>query len=649
MILMALTAAAVGAPIAFVAGRGRRPELLRIAQIALAVFAGLLIAANGVMIYALVTHDFSVSYVAKVGSTKIPTWVSVVSLWSSLEGSILFWGAMLGTYYLAALRHLSKHHRDHLADTIGMLLLCGVFFSFLLAGPANPFEVMSPVPPEGPGPNPLLQNHLLMIIHPPMLYGGYVGMTVPFAIAAAALVRGHFGRHLANALRLWLMIPWAFLTVGIVLGGWWAYEVLGWGGFWDWDPVENASFFPWLTATAAVHSIMVVRRRGALKVWTITLVMVSFLLTILGTFMTRSGIFNSVHSFTQSDIGPTFLSFLAIVFVGSVFLLAARMNRIEAEGVIDDPRSREAAFLLNNLVFVLFTFTVVTGTVFPLIVEAIKGTKISVGSPYFNTMAVPLGVSILFLMGIGPALPWGRSSWARTKAALLPPAIGGVLLLALGVAMGARNGWALTTLFAAGYTVQVTAVELSKGFAQRGFSAGFAHLLGAGRQRFGGYVVHIGVILIIVAIAISQTARQHAEFSLKKGESATLAGYTLTYLGPHESVDPVGCDFRAPVQAPNGCRLRATSARIEARRGETALGELRPAMNHYKSQREPIGTPAVRTTWKEDLYLSLMSLRDGGERVGLRAYVNPMIVWLWIGLILMAIGSALSIIPGRRP
>src|SRR4029079_11316276 len=319
-------------------------------------------------------------------------------------------------------------------------------FALLIAGPAQPFSTVSPVPADGPGPNPLLQNHVLMIIPPPCLYLGYVGMTIPFGLACGALLSGRLGRDQLLALRQWLLLPWIFLTMAIVLGGWWAYEVLGWGGYWAWDPVENASFMPWLTATAALHSALLTERRGVLKAWTATLVLATFLLVILGTFMTRSGVFNSVHSFTQSAIGPTILIFLAATLIFSVALLAMRIDKLEAEGSLDAGVTREGMFLFNNLLFVVLTFTVLIGTVFPLVVEAIRNKQMSVGRPYFDSMVVPIGALLLFLLGVGPALPWGRASAGQIRKALLPPIAGAVVLLFAGLAFGARNPWTLVTL-----------------------------------------------------------------------------------------------------------------------------------------------------------------------------------------------------------
>ncbi len=332
LILASLLVSTAGAIIAFAAGRTRSREGLKWAQRFAYAFAFLMIAATAVMEYALLTHDFSVGYVAQVGSRSVPVWVTVVSLWSSLEGSILFWGLILGIYIGIATWFTRNDYHEYMPDAIGVWLACAAFFSFLIAGPANPFLSVANPPLDGPGPNPLLQNHYLMAIHPPFLYLGYVGMTIPFGMACAALIKGRLGHGFLKPLRESLMLPWIFLTISIMLGGWWAYEVLGWGGYWAWDPVENASLLPWLTGTAALHSMVVLERRGILKGWTITLIQSTFLLVILGTFMTRSGVFNSVHSFTQSSIGPTILGFLAALLVFTIALLATRIDLLESKG-----------------------------------------------------------------------------------------------------------------------------------------------------------------------------------------------------------------------------------------------------------------------------------------------------------------------------
>jgi cytochrome c-type biogenesis protein CcmF len=640
LILLGLLVSTVGVFVGFVSGR--RPSLEGRAwtrRLAYA-YAATMAAANLLMVYALVAPDFSVSYVAQVGSRAVPTWVAIVSLWSSLEGSILFWGLVLGAYVAACARANRDRHPEYMPYATAIWLACGAFFSFLLAGPAQPFGTVSPVPADGPGPNPLLQNHVLMMIHPPFLYLGYVGMTIPFGLASAALLGGRLGHDFLRPLRTWLLLPWIFLTCAIVLGGWWAYEVLGWGGYWAWDPVENASFLPWLTATAALHSAILSERKGVLKGWTATLVLASFLLTILGTFMTRSGVFNSVHSFTQSAIGPTILVFFGAALAFSVALLAARVDRLAPEGRIEGARSRDGMFLVNNLLFVLFTFTVLLGTVFPLLVEALRGVQMSVGRPYFDKMAVPIGAALLFLMGVGPALPWGRATNEQLRGALLPPLAGAALLAFAGLAWGVRQPWTLLTLAFGGYTGYVTLRELWLPLAQRmrsrgeGLAAAFVEAqLRRGRRRFGAYVVHAGAAVVMIAIAVSSTMGVSKEVQLRRGESFSLGDYTLTFEGAQNVAEP---------------HRQSLVARIGVRRGGRELGTLSPRMNQYDSQREPIGTPAVRTSLGEDLYLSIMNVDAAGQNLGLLAMVNPMVGWIWVATGVMALGGLVALVPRRR-
>ena len=598
-----------------------------------------MVLANLLMVYALLARDFSVSYVAQVGSRQVPDWVAVVSLWSSLEGSILFWGAILGVFVATATWSLGERHPEYAPWATAVWLTCGAFFAFLLAGPAHPFATVAIPPPDGPGPNPLLQNHLLMIVHPPFLYLGFVGMTIPFGLASAALLAGRLGADFLRPLRTWLLVPWVFLTVAIVLGGWWAYEVLGWGGYWAWDPVENASFLPWLTATAALHSALLVERKGVLKGWTITLVQASFLLTILGTFMTRSGVFNSVHSFTQSAIGPTLLAFLATSLVFSVALLATRVDRLAGEATLLGARSRDGMFLLNNLLLALFTFTVLLGTVFPLVVEAVRGVQMSVGRPYFDRMAAPLGVALLLLMGVGPALPWGTATAGQLRKALLPPLAGALAFTALGLALGVRNGWTLVTLAFGGYTAQVTLRELWLPLRQRmsrrgeGLARAIVETQRQSRRRTGAYVVHAGVVLIVIAIAVSSTMGYDTEVRLRAGESADIGPYRLTFLGADQVREP---------------HRTSLVARVEVARDGRPVAVLGPRMNHYDTQREPIGTPAVRTGFGHDLYLSILNLDPATQTLGLHALVNPMVGWIWIATFVMALGGVLALLPSRR-
>ena len=639
LILLALLVSCAGSMAGFAAGRRGSASGWRLTRGLSYAFAALMAAANLLMVRALLARDFSVGYVAHVGSRSVPDWVAVVSLWSSLEGSILFWGLVLGVYVTAATRANRSRHPEYMPYAAAVWLACGAFFSFLLAGPAQPFLTVPNPPADGPGPNPLLQNHVLMIIHPPFLYLGYVGMTIPFGLASAALLRGRLGHDFIRPLRDWLLLPWIFLTVAIMLGGWWAYEVLGWGGYWAWDPVENASLLPWLTATAAVHSALLTERKGVLKGWTVTLTMATFLLTILGTFMTRSGVFNSVHSFTQSAIGPTILVFLALALLWSVGLLAARIDRLSAEGHLEGAASRDGMFLANNLLFVLLTFTILIGTVFPLLVEATRGVQMSVGRPYFDRMAVPIGVALLLLMGVGPALPWGRATPDQLRRALLPPLTGALAAAGLGALLGVRAPWTLVALAFGGYTAQVTLRELWLPVGRRraqgaGLRQALVELpLRQGRRRTAAYIVHAGAALVVVAIAVSSTMGTSKELHLREGEKATLGAYTLTFLKAEQVREP---------------HRESLVARIAVTKGGRDLGVLTPRMNQYESQREPVGTPAVRTSLFEDLYLSVMNIDPDQGTLGLLAMVNPMVAWIWGAAVVMALGGLAALLPGRR-
>jgi cytochrome c-type biogenesis protein CcmF len=481
--------------------------------------------AIGTMELALLTHDFSVDYVARVGSRETPAYYTAISLWSSLDGSILFWGWILAGYgaLVAFVRRRTAGDRQTplFSAVFGTV---GLFFFGLLIGPANPFGLVDPAPLNGPGPNPLLQNHPLMGIHPPMLYLGFVGLTVPFAFAIAALLSGNLESKWLRDARRWTIAGWAFLTMGIIGGGWWSYEVLGWGGYWAWDPVENASFLPWLTATAFLHSAMVQERRGMLKTWNLTLIISTFLLTLLGTFLTRSGILESVHAFTEGLIGPLFLGFIALTALASLGLIAWRSDRLHAPGQLDGVVSRESAFILNNLLFVAFTFTVLLGTMFPLIVEAVRDQRISVGPPYFDMVASPIGLALLFLMGVGAVLPWRRTTGEQLKRVFRWPILVGIVAPLVALALGVRKPYPLITLALAGFVATTIVEEFRRGLVARRRISGRSHLVAffdlfaRNGRRYGGYVVHTGVVLIALALSISGTWKTEREATLRPGE-----------------------------------------------------------------------------------------------------------------------------------
>jgi len=608
-------------------------------------------AAMAIMEIALLTHDFSVEYVAGVGSRATPTYYTAISLWSSLDGSILFWGWILSGYgalfaftrrgEAASIGGAVRGARG-LVPALRMTALVtavigvvGIFFFGLLAGPANPFGVVSPVPADGPGPNPLLQNHPLMGLHPPMLYFGFVGMTIPFAFAIAGLIMGNVEARWLRDARRWTIAGWAFLTMGIIGGGWWSYEVLGWGGAWAWDPVENASFLPWLTATAFLHSAMVQERRGMLKTWNLTLMISTFLLVLFGTFLTRSGIIDSVHAFTEGLIGPIFLGFIAFVALGSMALIGWRADRLHAPGQIEAAASRESAFILNNLLLVGFTFTVLLGTMFPLLIEAIRGDRISVGAPYFDMVASPIGLALLFLMGIGPVLPWRQASGERLRRSFRWPVSAALVAAAVALAFGLRLVYPLLTIAAAAFVLGTIVQEFAKGvearrrIADRSILGGLWDLFARNGRRYGGYVVHVGVVVVALAISVTWTWRFEREETLTRGQRLAVGPYEVEFVELWGREEPqrfvVGGTFRTY-------------------RGGRFLSEEQPRMNLYPSQ--AIATPAVNSSLRSDLYLTLMAFdEEAGEHATVRAIVNPGIAWLWIGGMIMGLGALIAIWP----
>ncbi len=643
LILIGLLCAAFAAIVGITTGMMRKESALPLVQKAIYGFAASMIGANLVMVYALLTHDFSVKYVAQVGSRSTPTIFTIVSLWSALEGSILFWGAIMGVYIFAFAWTYRKEHGRYMQLSLGVMAAVATFFAFLIAGPANPWAHIANPLADGPGPNPLLQNHPLMIIHPPMLYLGYVGMTIPFGIAAGALLRGELGDAWLVPLRKWTLVPWIFLSVGIILGSWWAYAVLGWGGYWAWDPVENASFMPWLTATAFMHSTMVLEKKKSLKLWTIALALASFILTIVGTFMTRSGVFNSVHAFTQSDIGPTFLVFIGILLVFSILLLAVRGHMLVAESQLGTIVSREGSILLNNLVFAAITFVVLLGTLYPLITEGLFHKKITVGEPYFNQMALPLAVATLFLMGVGPMLPWGSADpKVIQRQAIVPGAIG---LLVVGACMlaGYRGAMPLTVFGLAAFVTVVTLRELFLPAQQRMteqkeslFTAVFVSATRA-RRRFGGYVVHLGIVAIMVAVAASSAYKVHNTGSLGVGQTMKVGDYTVRFDGLDKGKEPhrEWISANITVIAPGG--------------GETVShGMSAPRMNFYERSNDPVGSPSVTEMIVRDVYVSLLSYDAKANTASFNMWVFPMVGWIWYAIPLLVLGTLIALWPQRK-
>jgi cytochrome c-type biogenesis protein CcmF len=639
-LVAALAIASYGMIAAIVGVRRREAGLVRSARSAAYTCFVLLSVANLAMIYGLVTHDFSIGYVAQVGSRATPLLFTVISLWSALEGSILFWGWVLA-FYAALAMWLTRSKLGALgAYANAILLFVSAFFYLLMVGPANPFGLVSPVPMDGPGPNPLLQNHYLMAIHPPLLYLGYVGMTVPFAFGLGALMSGKLDDTWLRVTRNWTIVAWSFLTLAIVAGMWWSYEVLGWGGYWAWDPVENASFLPWLTATAFMHSAMVQERRGLLRMWNMSLVISTFLLTILGTFLTRSGVISSVHAFGEGPIGMYFLVFIGITLIFSLVMLTGRSAELRSNGSLDNMASRETVFLLNNLLLTAFTFTVLLGTLFPILAEAVRGVKVSVGAPFFNRMTIPLCVALLLLVGIGPMLPWRVANMEELKRKLIKPVIAGVLGLVLTLGLGMRDFWGVLAITFAAFSIVSNVQEFVLGTAARRRAGGgnwLASLWGmmnANPKRYGGYTAHIGLIMLAVGITGSSVFKVEREATVRIGEVVELQEYAVRFQElwaqdePHRFV--VGARFDVLV---NG-KLK---------------GEMNPRLNYYRARgTEPITTPAVRTRAHKDLYMNLLAFEQDGSSATVTVITEPLVVWIWIGSAVIAFGAFFSAWPRRR-
>ncbi len=625
--LLLMLASCVFGTLTVLAGIRRRDRRLlqQGARYAWMAFGGIVLAVV-MMQRALITRDFSMAYIQQVGSADTPALYNFAAMWSALEGSILLWALILGGYTAAVAWRFRKRTNDVLVGwALIVMYVIAAFFAALSFGPADPFGSGAPGVTTGPGPNPLLQNHILVLFHPPILYLGHVGFAVPFAFAIAALVTGRLGEGWLMETRRWALFSWALLTIGILLGGWWSYEVLGWSGVWAWDPVENASLLPWLTGTAYIHSVLVQERRGMLRVWNLSLLVATFALTILGTFITRSGVINSVHAFGDGPVGSWLLAFFGVVVVVSLGLIAWRGDRLRSPGSIDSPMSREGAFLANNVVFTVFAFVVLLGTIFPLLVEAFQDRRTVVGAPYFDRLTMPIGLLLLFLMGVAPVLPWRKASAELLRDRLFWPAWMGAGAIALAVVVGA-DGWAPLVAFGlAGFAAGSALRQLVLATRRQGLRG----LLGRAN---GGMVVHIGVIVIAVALAASNSFTHSATLSLQQGEPVEWGGHTLELTSVDERTNDAGSK-------------RVIAANVILDRGAT----YRPATTTYLSMGADVGTPSVRTGLVEDIYLTLDPGAVAGDTTAtIRVFVKPMILWLWIGGLIMAIGTLLAAFPGTR-
>ncbi|WP_310963400.1 heme lyase CcmF/NrfE family subunit [Nocardioides terrisoli] len=584
--------------------------------------------------WALLTHDFAVRFVAENGSLSTPTYYTVTSLWAAHDGSMLLWVLILAGYLAVEGLRIRAVAPDVRAWALAVLSAATAFFCGLALFSGDVFDRVSPVPADGPGPTPLLQDHAAMGIHPPLLYLGLLGMAVPFSYAVAGLVTARTGSRWVAVLRSSTLTAWILLTAGIVMGAWWSYAVLGWGGYWAWDPVENASLLPWLTATALLHSCMVQRNRRALSMWNLTLAVTTFVLACLASFLTRSGLVTSVHSFAESGVGPVLLGFLAALVVGALVLALLRTAptaRGRPRAGVGAPLGRGTAITLENLLLVALATTVLIGTLFPIVAQVTTGAQLSVGPPYFNRAALPVALLLLVLMGIGPMLDWRVRSSSAALHALAPRVLPGIVVGALTVCVvllaAPTGGMALATFGLAAYVVTTTLVDTALRLRSRG--RGQERVT---RHRLAGLVVHVGVVVAAVGIAASSSYTHVVDHSVSKGSVTTVAGRDFRLQSVSSSTTGAG---------------RTVTARLLLTRPDGSVTVLRPQLRNFTARQMTVTSPAVVVGPFADVYVTLLST-DGGRTAELRLAVNAMVDWIWAGGAIAVLGGLTALWPRRR-
>jgi cytochrome c-type biogenesis protein CcmF len=636
------------AALAFFAPWHRRDDLAQATRRgAYAMCLALLVAAAALW-RGLFAHDFNIEYVAAYTSRNLPEYYLISAFWAGQKGSLLLWAVVLSIFGALAQALTSERFKSLLPYVAGVTCVVGSFFvAVMLFGEGtNPFERMSFTPPDGRGLNPQLQNPG-MIAHPPLLYLGYISMTVPFAFAIAALMARRLDAGWLIAMRKWALASWLFLSIGITIGMWWAYLELGWGGVWAWDPVENASILPWLTLTAFLHSVMIQEKRGMLKRWNMTLLIGSFLLTILGTFLTRSGAISSVHSFTQSSVGFLFLGFLLVAGIVSFTLLYTRWPDLKPDAQLESLASREAAFLFNNLALVGIAFSVLWGTLFPIISEAVQGTKITVGPAFFNRVNIPLGLMLLMLTGIGPLIAWRKASTANLRRQFIVPVVSGVVTTMVLLAAGLRNGWALMSLGLAGFVMGTITQEFYRGIRARrtmhneGALLALGRLVSRNRRRYGGYIVHVGIVVYFVAFTGLAFKVESGKVLLSPGESHTLHSpfghdVTFTFMGVSQYAV---------------LNRQVSAATLQVSRNDKVIGSVIPEKRqHLNSFGEKLFEASTEVGLmaglREDIYAVYDGSTDGTERSIFTLYLNPLVSWFWIGGGILVFGGLLTMWPG---
>ena len=634
---LALAAAVLGALDQW---RGRRSRAAHGRFFALLALGGVVLSV-AVMQYALITHDFSLAYVAENNATFTPLLYSITGMWSALEGSLLLWVLLLNGLLVGVVLYYRRERDDDVVRVASAVLFASsAFFTFLMVGPADPFLANPAVVHQGAGPNALLQDNPLVAMHPPLLYLGFVGFSVPFAFAIAMLVTGRVQDRWPLEQRRWTVLAWGALSLGIVLGAWWSYQVLGWGGFWGWDPVENAALLPWLTATAYIHSVIVQDRRGLFRIWNLSLAIATFALTVLGTFFTRSGVLQSVHAFSSSTLGPLLIGFFFVVVVGGGGLLAWRGDRLRSPVGVDHPLSREGLFVANNVLFVGFAIVVLLGTVFPLLYQAVNGAQVTVGSPYFAAVAAPLSVLLLALMAIAPLVSWRTVDvavlWRRVRVSAWSALALVVVLLLAGVDRWVELVACFFAAAAAGAALRTLRLALLA-----------AHRRGSLRRALrapstGGMIVHLGVVVLALGIVTSTSYATRSEVTLATGQSTVVAGQ---YVGFH--------GFRTVSNALE----HATELVVTV--GHATLYPAITTFNGRSSQ--SVGTPAIDSNLVRDVYVTFDAVGGNGAASGaqlasnlpagsvvLGVTVEPLLAWLWIGGLLVGLGSAVAFVRRRH-
>jgi len=634
-VFIALFLSAYAGLTAFCGIKAQRGDMIASAENAATAVFGFLTLAGGAMIYALATRDFQIEYVARYTSRTLPMIYTLTAFYAGQKGSLLLWGWLLSMFTVIVILQNRKKNRELLPYVLTVLMTVTFFFTFLMIFVSNPFERLNYLPPDGKGLNPMLQNPG-MIFHPPTLFLGYVGFTVPFAFAVAALITGRLGDEWIKTTRKWTILAWFFLTAGNLLGMEWAYVELGWGGYWAWDPVENASFMPWIVGTAYLHSVMIQEKRGMLKVWNIVLILFTFLLTIFGTFITRSGLIASVHSFGESSLGWVFLLFLGAALIISVSLLIYRWPDLQSENHLDSLLSRESSFLYNNLLFVGIAFAIFWGTLFPIISEAVRGVKITVGPPFYNTVVTPIALTLLFLIGVCPLIAWRKTTLKNFLNKILFPTVVSASGAAVLYLLQIRSVIVLITLALCIFVSINLFLEFFNGMRTRhsllkeSYLKALWNLVARNKRRYGGHIIHFGAVLLFMAMSGS-AFNMEKQITVNKGESFKVKQYTLKYDGLSDY--------------PTASKHRVV-ATLTMFNDNHKVGVLSPEKSLFKGQEQPTTEVAIHTNLKEDVYVILAGY--GKDWATFKVLVNPLVVWLWIGGVIMALGSVIVMLPDRR-